>query len=455
MTDRSSDPDAPFAMRLRLARAALLWERLWPGCWPALGILCLFLTLGLFGFLPLVPGLIHGGVLLAFGAAFLLALSAGLHRLSLPNSIAARRRIERVSGFRHRPLETLADRPSASLDLAGTGLWEAHQRRMAAMARRLRVGLPVARLAARDPFGLRVVLTILLLLGAIDAGGDWRERLLAAVTPSLESSPPSVAASFDIWVTPPEYTGLAPQFLRADDRRVIRIPIGSVLLAQVHGGGEAPSLAVDGKTRAFDTIDKEDFRAQATLKAGKSVEVTQARAVLGSWPIEIIPDNPPTVAFAKPPGPTIRQALRIDYKASDDYGVESVKAVIRRQGDATSDKIELELPLSGLHLKHTQATSYHDLTAHPWAGLPVEIRLVAADASGQTGESAPALLKLPEREFHNPVARAIIDQRKELVKSVKSRLPVAEILGDLQSRPKLYGNDTVVFLALRVAQERL
>ena len=163
----------------------------------------------------------------------------------------------------------------------------------------------------------------------------WRERLLRAVTPGLDGGAPAIAASLDIWVTPPEYTGLAPQFLRPENRQTIRIPIGSTLLAQVHGGGAAPDLAIDGKASNFDKIDKEDFRAQATLKSGQRIEVSQAGAVLGSWPIEIIPDNPPTVAFAKPPEPTVRQALRFDYRANDDYGVESVKAVIRR-GKAAS-----------------------------------------------------------------------------------------------------------------------
>jgi uncharacterized protein (TIGR02302 family) len=466
MIDRSAR-QTPFATRLRLARAALLWERAWPACWPAVAVLGLFLVLALFGFLPLLPGLAHGAALLVFGAAFLVALATGLHGFSVPDGGAARRRIERASGLSHRPLQALADQPSAPLDPLAAGLWQAHRQRMAAAARRLRVGLPAAGFAARDPWGVRAVLAILLLLAAVDAGGDWRERLMRAVTPSLDGGAPALAASLDIWVTPPEYTGLAPQFLRPENRETIRIPIGSTLLAQVHGGDGVPQLAIDGKTSDFDPIDKQDFRARTTLKSGRHIEVSQAGAALGSWPIEIIPDNPPTVAFAKPPEATARQALRVDYRAGDDYGVESVKAVIRRQGvksgdkpggklgEKPGDKIELELPLPGLHLKQAQATSYHDLTAHPWAGLPVEIRLVAADALGQTGASAPVRMKLPERVFHNPIARAIIDQRKELAKDPKSRLPVAEILGDLQSRPQLYGNDAVVFLALRVAQQRL
>jgi uncharacterized protein (TIGR02302 family) len=460
MTDRSADHRTPFAMRLWLARAALLWERAWPGCWPALAILGVFLILTLFRIPPLLPGLAHGAVLLAFGAAFLVALARGLHGIAPPDGVAARRRIERASGIEHRPLQALADQPSAPLDPLSEGLWQAHRQRMAAAARRLRVGLPAASLATRDPWGLRAVLAILLLLAFVDAGGDWRERLMRGLTPSLDTGgAPVIAASLDIWVTPPEYTGLPPQFLRPENRQTIRIPVGSTLLAQVHGGGAAPELVIDGKSSDFDKIDSQDFRAQAKLKSGRRIEVSQAGAALGSWPIEIIPDNPPTVAFAKPPEPTVRQALRFDYRATDDYGVESVKAVIRRQGakagGKSGDKIELELPLPGLHLKEAQATSYHDLTAHPWAGLPVEIRLVAADALGQTGESAPAHLNLPERVFRNPIARAIIDQRKELVKDPNSRLAVAEILGDLQSRPQLYGDDTIVFLALRVAQERL
>jgi uncharacterized protein (TIGR02302 family) len=463
MTDHSAEPPTPFAMRLRLARAALLWERVWPACWPALAVLGLFLVLALFDLLPFLPGLVHAALLLAFGAGFLLTLAAAFRGIVVPGDGAARRRIERASRLAHRPLQALADRPSAPLDPQAAQLWNAHRQRMMAAAQKLRIGMPGAGFAARDPWGLRAVLAMLLLIGAIDAGGDWHDRLLRALTPSLDGAAPAVAASLDIWVTPPEYTGLPPQFLRPENRQTIRIPTGSALLAQVHGGGSTPHLAIDGNARGFDAIDKQDFRAQTILKTGKRIEVSQGSDILGSWPIEIIPDNAPAVAFAKPPEATARQALRIDYRARDDYGVERVTAVIRRQGgksggkpaDKPSDKIAIELPLPGLHLKKAEATSYHDLTPSPWAGLPVEIRLVATDALGQTGESEPVRMKLPERVFTNPVARAIIEQRKELAIDPSSRVPVAEILGDLRSRPQFYGNDVVVFLGLRVAEERL
>ncbi|HEY4747024.1 MAG TPA: DUF4175 family protein, partial [Steroidobacteraceae bacterium] len=216
----------------------------------------------------------------------------------------------------------------------------------------------------------------------------------------------------------------------------------------------------------FQPVDKQNFRIEATLTGGQVLTLSQGSSTLGRWPIEIVPDNPPTIAFAQPPKGTPRAALRLDYHAGDDYGVETVKAVIRRAGDkseagdkAAQDKpeeaIELELPLPGLHLKDAQATSYHDLSPHPWAGLPVEIRLVATDALGQTGESAPVQLVLPERTFNHPIARALIDQRKELAKNPRSAAAVAEILGDLNKRPVLYRDDTAVFLALHLAELRL
>ena len=455
MTDRSSLSGYRFAMRLRLARFALLWERVWPPCWPALAALGVFLVLGLFDVLPNLPGLLHAAILIALGAAFVIGSAAAFGRTVIPDVFAARRRIEQASELQHRPLQALADRPSGPLDAPAAGLWETHRRRMEAAARRLRIGLPHAGFAARDPWGLRAVLTILLLLGAIDAGSDWQDRLVRSVRPDIAGRSGMAAASLDIWVTPPEYTGLAPQFLHPGTVETLRIPTGSKLLAQVHGGQALPRLAIDGESRDFDAVDKQNFRAAATLTAGKQLAVTQAGAALGNWRIEIIPDNPPQIAFAKPPEGTPHAALRIDYQASDDYGVESVKAVIRREGGNPEETIELDTPLPGLHLREAQATSYHDLSPHPWAGLPVEIRLVATDALGQRGESDPVRMKLPERKFEHPVARAIIDQRKELVTDPGSRLAVADTLGDLRERPQLYRDDTVAFLGMRLAEERL
>jgi len=443
------------ARLLLLSRAALAWERLWPALWPALSVVGVFTIAALFDLPSLLPGPLHGVLLLGFAAALAAALFRGFQRLVWPDKIAARRRIEVKSGLAHRPLAALADAPSRPLDDEAAGLWEAHRRRMATLVRGLRVGWPAAGLARRDPWGLRSILAMLLVLGAIDAGADWRERIVRALTPGWEGGRADLSASLDIWITPPDYTGLPPQILRADTAGPVRVPVGSVLLAQIHGAGAIPRLSIDNAASDFQAVDKNNFRAQATLTKGQSLRVSQGSTTLGHWPIEIVPDNPPTAAFGAPPKATEHAALRLEYKASDDYGVEAVKTVIRRADGKSNEAIELEMPLPGLHLKDAHAASYQDLSPHPWAGLPVDIRIVASDALGQTGTSEPVRMTLPERSFHNPIARAIIDQRKELVKDAASHESVAEILEDLNARPALFRDDTVVYMALQLASLRL
>src|SRR3954454_20150649 len=335
------------ALRMRLARAALLWERVWPAAWPALCVLGVFSVVVLFDLLPGLPGIAHTMILVLFAVAFAAAAAWGVRaaqRSGWPDREAAQRRIEQASGLQHRPLRALSDRPSAALDENTRLLWTAHQRRMAAALRRLRVGWPIAGLARRDPWGIRSILTILLLLAVIDAGADWRDRTLRAFRPGFTSPAMSLASSFELWVSPPEYTGLAPQFLRADVTETVPVATGSVLLGQVHGGGEVPRLAIGATSEDFTAIDKQNFRIERKLTDGKELSLHQGGSLLGRWPIEIVPDNPPTIAFANPPGVTPRAALRLDFQAVDDYGVASAKAVIRRPEGAADETIELDLP---------------------------------------------------------------------------------------------------------------
>src|SRR3954453_20145482 len=170
-------PEDRLVLRMRLARAALLWERIWPAFWPALCILGVFAAIALFDLLPGLPGLAHAALLVLFAGAFVAATVYGVRiarRGGWPDTSAARRRIEQASRLPPRPLQALGDRPSAALDENARLLWTAHQRRMAAALRRLRVVWPIAGLARRDPWGIRSILTILLLLGIVEAGAAWR-----------------------------------------------------------------------------------------------------------------------------------------------------------------------------------------------------------------------------------------------------------------------------------------
>jgi uncharacterized protein (TIGR02302 family) len=455
----NATPPSPTTLNrnLGLAAIALFWERLWPALWPAASLIGVFLALALLDVPARLPASLHW-LLLALAVALLTAaLFDASRRFRLPNRDAARRRIETASGLAHRPLTALEDKlASGNGDPATASLWQAHQARMAEEARRLKIGAPAAGLARRDPYALRVALGLVLLLAAIDAGPDWSQRLVRSVSPGIGVPGAATAVTLDIWVTPPDYTGLPPQFLPASAAaKPVAVPVGSALLAQVHGGRNPPRLKIDENGSDFTPVDEHNFKGTATITAGKRLTVEQDGRSLGSWPILVVPDLPPQVTFAKPPSHTTRMALRLDYTAGDDYGVESVKAIIHRSDDPAGAAVTLELPLPGQHLKDARATAYNDLTAHLWAGLPVDIQLQAIDALGQIGKSETVQTILPERVFHHPIAKAIIDQRKQLTLKPDDKDVVAETLSDLSTRPDRFNDDIVAFMALRTAQARL
>src|SRR5258708_25575733 len=124
--ERLIDPHR-LTRRLRLAGAALVWERLGPSLWPALAILGVFLVLALFDLPARLPGMLHAALLLPAAALLAVALLAGLRRFRLPDRGAERRRIERASGLAHRPLPALDHRLSIrARDAATSALWRAH-----------------------------------------------------------------------------------------------------------------------------------------------------------------------------------------------------------------------------------------------------------------------------------------------------------------------------------------
>ena len=192
-----------------------------------------------------------------------------------------------------------------------------------------------------------------------------------------------------------------------------------MLLARVSGGSGAPALTANGTASAFEQVDQVSYQITQPVTKGGTIAVEQNGRTLGSWPITVVPDTAPIIALPTPPAAGERGALRLEYEARDDYGVVAVTGAVRLSGDVAEPGIdrtpvELQLPLPGVRPKTARSTSFHDLTPHPWAGLPVTLRLSATDGAGQTGTTEDVALVLPEREFRNPIARAIIEERKKL-----------------------------------------
>jgi uncharacterized protein (TIGR02302 family) len=440
-----------------LAWTALLWERLWPALWPVTAALLGFAVFALFDGPSLLPGWLHLLVLLAVAGGIAWALYQAIRGLTLPAPGASSRRLERDSGLAHRPLATLGDRPAAADPLA-QAVWDIHRARVAASVKGLRLNWPEAGLLARDPRGLRAALVLLLLVGWIGAGPDAGARLGRAFLPVFDHGAAAALTGLDLWITPPDYTGLPPIYFGTDATHAtvaadkpVAVPFGSTLLVQVHGGRRPPELAIDRAETAFEAMAGGDFSTTTKILDGRRLTVTQSGTALD---IAIVPDQPPEAEFAAAPAVTPSGALRLDYRATDDYGVTGLRLELRRAG-ADDPPLVIQLPAAASNRKELHGTTYQDLTAHPWAGLPVELQLVATDATGQTGASRTLRMILPERQFHHPVAKAIIEQRKLLVTHPDQADVAAETLSDLSVQPSFFRNDFAVFMALRAAVQGL
>ena len=456
--ERSQHEPPLLGLRLRTAQTVLFWEELWPRIWPIAGLAGLFLALALLDFFAFLPVWLHVLVLLGFLGLAAGFLWHGVKRLQWPDLGAARHRVERDSGLSHRPLTGLQDSLAlGGSDRASAGLWALHRRRLREQASKLRVGAPRASLVAVDPFGLRTLVVLFLVVAVTVGQTDWRDRLLRAMVPQAAAAG-SVALGLDVWITPPDYTALPPLLLDkdAEPKVTVAVPAGSQVLAQVQGGRGTPQLRIGDEETGFEAFGSDAFRISREIESGEQLEIRQDGRALASWPIQVVPDTAPEVEFLSPPGGRERNALRLEYGAADDYGVVSVTAEIRRL-DAKPDEepLTIELPLPGSHLKTAESASFHDLTPHPWAGLQVGITLSARDALGQIGQSDTVETVLPERIFNHPVARALVELRKQLTLEPERRFPVVQVLRELYDRPEHFFHDVVVALAIRSAERRL
>jgi len=467
-------------MLFALARAVLIWERLWPRLWLAVAIATLFVAMALSDSLPSLPAWLHVSILIGFIGLFGLALRDVLRGDYRIGDAETNHRIECDSGLDHRPLTALEDRIAAgSGDPDSETLWQAHLLRVSEAARNLRVWLPSPGMASRDPYGLRAVAVLLLVVAGAGAIGDVLPRLERALVPRFGVTGGG-QISLDVWITPPAYTGLAPMFLerpRAENDSLaavspvlppVRIPVGSVLLAQTGKSDSAPSIRLGERVIEFavigSSVDPGGYRAETIIEDADR-NVTGLSVGIGAdpvahWPVQVIADTPPEVEFTGPPKQTGRAHLFLEFEARDDYAVAGVQVVIRHRDGLTipngGDAIRIDLPAPGLGSDQVKGSTIQNLAAHPWAGLEVEVQLHALDARGQAGASDVFPMILPERTFNHPVARAIVEARKELNIPTPVVLDqVIRMLDDLASRPQHFFNDTVVFLALSFARGRL
>jgi uncharacterized protein (TIGR02302 family) len=430
-----------------LARLAILVEALWPALWLPLAAVGVFVALALLNVPPLLPGWLHLALLGLVFVVVAALLVRSLWRLRLPDDRAADRRLEQRSGLIHRPLSVLTDRP-ATEDTASLALWQAHATRALAQIGRLQVGLPHPGLARRDPRALRYALLLVVVACLAIANTDMWSRLYAAVTPSLPVAVGAPATELQAWITPPAYTRIAPIFLKPEGGS-ISVPAGSHLTVDVSGGTTEPVLSLNDRSDPFTALAGNSFQGERDLIRGGMLTVKRGGATLAAWMLTVVADQPPTVTWGDNPGrPASGQQTRLPWQVADDYGVTKLQAELRLRDRPAAPPLVVTIPLPGGSPKAAHGLSQPDLTAHPWAGLPVTGHLVGRDAVDQAGISAEAGFELAERPFHNLVAKVLIAARKSLSIHPDDRSDALEALDGLMQRPDLFSGDLGAFAAL-------
>ena len=384
----------------------------------------------------------------------------------IPSRYDRLRRLDHVSGLAHRPATAIADEMATSdSDAWSKALWRAHVEQALGRLHSLRAGLPRPRLMLRDPFALRALVLVLLIATFVAAGGERMRRITALFDWQGVVVPPNFR--LDAWVSPPNYTAKPP-----------------VILPGVRpgepGAGRGRGRVGAGRQRADHPRERPGAarrrrQGRAAGSGGRPAPAGAGRAPRSAATPSRIAAPRPCAASAtttscgrSTPFPTSRRPsrsprIRSRRRAASSRcptGSRTTTASPRRRRRSRSRTSrtgraplfgppDFPLALPQARTRNGVGQTTKDLAEHPWAGAKVDLTLTARDDAGNEGRSEPYELALPERIFVNPLARALIEQRRDLALDAEARDRVLIALDALTIAPEKFIPEVPVYLALR------
>ncbi|MCK1637076.1 TIGR02302 family protein [Bradyrhizobium sp. 157] len=486
-TKPAREPDAVARLQLtqalQRAQYAIAWERTWPGLARLLSVIGLFLVASWAGLWLALPFLARAIGLGLFALAALAALFP-LARFRWPSREEALSRLDRGTGIRHRPATALTDTLSTR-DPIAQALWREQRERTLASIKRIRAGLPSPRLAIHDPWALRALVIVMLAAAYVAAGDERRLRIAAAFDWNGVLAPANVRV--DAWVTPPLYTGKPPVILSAANRDAaspdsgapLPVPAGSTLLVR-SSGGNIDVVVGGGVTEVAPSEQAPKGTNERHFKiTGDGTAHVRAPSGQPLWRFAATPDRGPTISLAKDPERQARGSLQMSYKLEDDYGVTEARAQFAaRPADAAKDgnkeagkeankdgktaeprplfePPQFALVLPNARTRNGVGQTVKDLSEDPYAGADVTLTLTAKDEAGNEGKSEPFNMRLPERLFTKPLARALIEQRRILALDANQNSQVYTALDALMIAPELFTPEAGHYLGLFSVKHQL
>jgi uncharacterized protein (TIGR02302 family) len=459
------------------ARAILFFERAWRIVLPPLVVLGVFACISWTGIWLDAPHWARGLGVLALVLGLVVALLP-LREFRLPSRKEALDRIDRESGLASHPASVIDDRlGNGTSDPATQALWSLHRRRAEQAVALLRTGAPSPRMVDLDRYASRAAVLVALIATGFVAGPERYARVAAAFDWRFDASP-GKAYRIDAWIDPPAYTGKPPVVLNLGGNQSpqqIEAPSGSIFVIHAPGGkldmevkGALAEAAKSSNTDAHASLAaaaaaKQSSETRLVLRGNAALILGHSGAVLGAFDIHAILDHPPSIDLTRAPRFNARGSITLKYSVADDYGVTGAEAHFAKPAlpdghPATRSLVDpphIPLLLPPPPDRSGEAETTADLSEHPWAGARVEMTLAARDEGGNEGSTDPVEITLPQKPFVKPLARALAEQRRNLVLAPEDKARVANSLAALMIAPEMFDTGAGVYLGLRVAFDRV
>lgn len=458
---RDSRPDR----LIRLAQGAMLAERLARAFLPTAIVIGLFVALSWTGLWLGAPSVIRIlGASALFGAV--VAALTQLRKFARPRLDEARDAVD--AGDPAAPAATLADSLANRGDPQTQSLWRLHQRRAQRRAKRLKPVFPSLRFWTEDPYAFGALAVLALVAAGFLAGPEKYARLAAAFDwrwHDIAQAPSRI----DAWIDPPPYTGKPPIVLTMQRSgaagETIPAPVGSAIIVRAVNATDLRVTAEQGVRPAAEGEKKDRAATESrfTLLADGRLSVSRGASHVASFAFKAIPDLPPKISPIGAPKVNLHGSFEVKYRIEDDYGARDARVAARLLTsnaaashphplvEPPSGSLDLPPGLGGLGEGKTTL----DWSDSPYAGARVDLVFEAHDEAGNAGEGVIRNFTLPGKIFSNPLALALIEQRRILALDAGQKDRVQAAIDALMASPEIFTPNAGVYLGLRFAHDSL
>ncbi len=464
-TENSSDHWQHRVLRAtKLTRLSLMIEAVWRFFWPVFALFMAGIGAITLGLLDVISVWAAFAFLLCFvcGISFLIWRGSRAMRLAeaWPSWGDALTRVDQA--LPGRPLCALTDAQAiGASDPASVALWQAHLKRMQDKAAQAQAYLPNFMIAAKDPYALRYVALLVLVLGGVF--GSFAR--LGQIDPiSGAQTAQATDLMWEGWIEPPQYTGLPTLYLNDQDSAVLHLIANSKITMRFYG-----DLSLYENVSAHEVVEQAELREYTfqAVQAGQLV-ISDKRDDVAEWDIQLQADNVPQVTIVGTPELEADGNTSIAFRAQDDFGVLQgqvrveldLPSVPRDHGLAIEpdqrDGIVLDLPITiAGDRRDFEEVLTEDFSDHPWANLPVTFEFTVEDIAGQTSQMRRLSAPLVVRRFFDPVAAALVEQRRDLLWARANAPRVEQLLRVLTHLPQDLFPKAGTYLQLKLIQRRL